>query len=119
LVLKILLFNAFEESDRDVCQFISYGARLLSGKQAKFSNVFHRLSRNLNENGDTNLNWVNHIREYVLSFYQRDLAGFSPIIYIILPFPILRTSYIALSALSARCFLVTSKLHVFVKITPK
>jgi hypothetical protein len=33
--------------------------------------------------------------------------------------PILRTSYIALSALSERCFLVTSKLHVFVKITPK
>jgi hypothetical protein len=31
--------------------------------------------------------------------------------------PILRTSYIALSALSERCFLVTSKLHVFVKIT--
>ena len=35
---------------------ISYWARLLSGKQAKFSNVFYRLSRNLNENGDTNLN---------------------------------------------------------------
>jgi hypothetical protein len=33
--------------------------------------------------------------------------------------PILRTSYIALSALSARCFLGTSELHVFVKITPK
>jgi hypothetical protein len=33
--------------------------------------------------------------------------------------PILRTSYIALSALSARCYLVTSKLHVFVKIAPK
>jgi predicted HTH domain antitoxin len=32
---------------------------------------------------------------------------------------VLRTSYIALSALSERCFLVTSKLHVFVKITPK
>jgi hypothetical protein len=27
---------------------ISYWARLLSGKQAKFSNVFYRLSRNLN-----------------------------------------------------------------------
>jgi hypothetical protein len=87
---------------------ISYWARLLSGKQAKFSNVFYRLSRNLNENGDTNLNLKvfcrisselvlvlhfcqiprprNHIREYVLSFYQRDLAGFSPIIYIIFPF---------------------------------
>jgi hypothetical protein len=37
---------------------ISYWARLLSGKQAKFSNIFYRLSRNLNENGDTNLNWV-------------------------------------------------------------
>jgi hypothetical protein len=37
---------------------ISYWARLLSGKQAKFANVFNRLSRNLNENGDTNLNWV-------------------------------------------------------------
>jgi hypothetical protein len=37
---------------------ISYWAKLLSGKQAKFSNVFYRLSRNLNENGDTNLNWV-------------------------------------------------------------
>jgi hypothetical protein len=34
---------------------ISYWARLLSGKQAKFSNVFYRLSRNLNENGDTNI----------------------------------------------------------------
>ena len=41
---------------------ISYWARLLSGKQAKFSNVFYRLSRNLNENGDTNLNWVYFIR---------------------------------------------------------
>ena len=41
---------------------ISYWARLLRGKQAKFSNVFHRLSRNLNENGDTNLNWVYFIR---------------------------------------------------------
>jgi hypothetical protein len=41
---------------------ISYGARLLSGKQAKFSNVFHRLSRNLNENGDTNLNWFYFIK---------------------------------------------------------
>jgi hypothetical protein len=30
--------------------------------------------------------------------------------------PILRTSYIALSALSERCFLVTSKLHVLTKI---
>jgi hypothetical protein len=29
------------------------------------------------------------------------------------------TTHIALSALSERCFLVTSKLHVFVKITPK
>jgi hypothetical protein len=36
---------------------ISYWARFLSGKQAKFSNVFYRLSRNLNDNGDTNLNW--------------------------------------------------------------
>jgi hypothetical protein len=27
---------------------ISYWARLLSGKQAKFSNVLYRLSRNLN-----------------------------------------------------------------------
>jgi hypothetical protein len=41
---------------------ISYWARLLSGKQAKFSNVFHRLSRNFNENGNTNLNWVYFIR---------------------------------------------------------
>ena len=42
---------------------ISYWVRLLSGiKQAKFSNVFYRLSRNLNENGDTNLNWVYFIR---------------------------------------------------------
>jgi hypothetical protein len=40
----------------------SYWARLLSGKQAKFSNVFYRLSRNLNENSDTNLNWVYFIR---------------------------------------------------------
>jgi hypothetical protein len=39
-----------------------YWARLLSGRQAKFSNVFYRLSRNLNENGDTNLNWVYFIR---------------------------------------------------------
>jgi hypothetical protein len=43
-------------------RIISYWARLLSGKQAKFSNVFNRLSRNLNENGDTNLNWVYFIR---------------------------------------------------------
>jgi hypothetical protein len=79
LVLKILLFNAFEESDRDVCQFCTNWSNnrcftthfnhsllltfsVLSGKQAKFSNVFHRLSRNLNENGDTNLNWVYFIR---------------------------------------------------------
>ena len=41
---------------------ISYWARLLCGKQAKFSNVFYRLSRNLNENGDTNLNRVYFIR---------------------------------------------------------
>jgi hypothetical protein len=41
---------------------ISYWARLLSGKQAKFSNVLYRLSRNLNENRDTNLNWVYLIR---------------------------------------------------------
>jgi hypothetical protein len=41
---------------------ISYWARLLSGKQAKFSNVSYRLSRNLNENGNTNLNWVYFIR---------------------------------------------------------
>ena len=34
----------------------SYWARLLSGKHGKFSNVFYRVSRNLNENGDTNLN---------------------------------------------------------------
>ena len=41
---------------------ISYWARLLSGKHAKFSNVFYRLSRNLNENGDTNLNWIYFFR---------------------------------------------------------
>jgi hypothetical protein len=41
---------------------ISYWARLLSGKQAKFSNVSYRLSRNLNENGNANLNWVYFIR---------------------------------------------------------
>ena len=41
---------------------ISYWARLLSGKQAKFSNAFYRLSRKLNENGDTNLNKVYFIR---------------------------------------------------------
>jgi hypothetical protein len=41
---------------------ISYWARPLSDKQAKFSNVFYRLSRNWNENGDTNLNWVYFIR---------------------------------------------------------
>ena len=41
---------------------ISYWARLLSGKQVKFSNVFYRLSRNLIGNGDTNLNWVYFIR---------------------------------------------------------
>jgi hypothetical protein len=41
---------------------ISYWARLLGGKQAKFSNVCYRLSRNLNENGDTNLNWVYFMR---------------------------------------------------------
>jgi hypothetical protein len=64
---------------------ISYWARLLSGKQAKFSNVFY--------------SWIFTDNLYNLT--------------------ILRTSYIALSALSERCFLVTSKLHVFVKINPK
>jgi hypothetical protein len=43
-------------------RIISYWARLLSGKPAKFSNVFYRLSRNLNENGDADLSWVYFIR---------------------------------------------------------
>jgi hypothetical protein len=50
---------------------ISYWARLLSGKQAKFSNVFYRLSRNLNANGDTNLNWVYFIRT-ILCLFEND-----------------------------------------------
>jgi tryptophan synthase beta subunit len=33
-----------------------------SVKQATFSNVFYRLSRNLNEHGDTNLNWIYFFR---------------------------------------------------------
>ena len=37
---------------------ISYWARFVSGKRTKFSNVFYRLSRKLNEHGDTNLNCV-------------------------------------------------------------
>jgi hypothetical protein len=37
---------------------ISNWARHLSGNQAKFSNVFYRLSRKLNEYGYTYLNWV-------------------------------------------------------------
>ena len=44
-------------------QKISYWARLLSGNQYKFSNVFYRLSWKLNEHhGYSSLNWVYFIK---------------------------------------------------------
>jgi hypothetical protein len=42
---------------------ISYWARLLNGKQAKFSNVFYRLSRNLKLHFCQIPRPRNHIRE--------------------------------------------------------
>jgi hypothetical protein len=53
---------------------ISYWARLLSGKQAKFVNVFYRLSRKLNQHGDTNLNgsfYVNNSKRVWIYIYGK------------------------------------------------
>ena len=62
---------------------IPYWAKLLSGKQAKFSNVFYRLSRNLNENGDTNLNWVYFIRTIL------NECGFTYTVFLLFKAPLL------------------------------
>jgi hypothetical protein len=85
----------------------------------------------LNEHGDTNLNWIYFFRTILNECgftYIWETEHFNNKEWLkcavkqrfnLYNLPILRTSYIALSALSARCFLGTSELHVFVKITPK
>jgi hypothetical protein len=45
------------------CEVWGFGKNeVLERVHFTFSNVFYRLSRNFNENGDTNLNWVYFIR---------------------------------------------------------
>jgi hypothetical protein len=72
-------------------------ARLIVGKQTKYSNILYRLCRQLNENHKSS-------RHFIDSLYI---------------FPIFKTSYIAFSALSARCFFVKLKFPVLVKIIPR